>query len=92
VLLVGDITWHSDTSPTRGLCRLSVNGPQIGDTAFPGELLNVTDGFHEIGQGLNAVTGVLSPGTNAFRLQCNEAQGDIDYDEAWLSAVYIGAA
>ena len=92
MLLIGDITWHSDASPARGLCRLAVNGPQIGDTAFPGENLDVTDAFHESGQGLNAVTEILGPGVHAFRLQCNEEEGDIDYDEAWLSAVYIGAA
>ena len=48
VLIVGDLTWHSDASPTRGVCRLEVDGAQIGDTAFPGELSDVTDDTHVV--------------------------------------------
>jgi hypothetical protein len=93
VLLIGDVSWYSDTSPTNGACRLMADGTQVGsETAFVGELVDASDPSHQLGQGLNGVTNSLSAGRHHFTLQCVENLGGISFPGAWLSAVKIGAA
>jgi hypothetical protein len=43
------------------------------------------------GAGLNGVTGVLKAGKHSFQLQCNQAGGNIEFEETGVSALMVSA-
>jgi hypothetical protein len=87
-VLIGNVGWYSVSSPTSGVCRLTMDGTQISgsDVTLPGETVDVTDSTHQGGAGLN--TSVFAPaGSHNFTLECSQTQGDINFPGTWLTVI-----
>lgn len=92
VLIMASGMWYSvSRGPTRGVCRIGVDGVPLERSAFPGQLLSNTDSIHEQAVTLNNVTEPLTPGDHTFGLACNQEQGDIDFDETFVSVAVLGS-
>ena len=94
VEIVASGAWHSNgpVGGTRGVCSIAVDGALFGASVFPGELADITDSTHEQSVTLTNVTDPLAAGTHTFGLGCNQQQGDIDFDETFVSVALLGPA
>ena len=91
-LIVASGMWYSVSGgPTRGVCRIGVDGSPLQPSAFPGQLLSETNNVHEQAVTLNNVTAPLSPGDHTFGLACNQEEGNIDLDETFVSVALLGS-
>jgi hypothetical protein len=98
VLVVASAMWRSvgeasasTTVATDGTCRIGVDGAPFGPDAFPGELQDDTDSLAQQSLTLTNVTDPnLGAGNHTFGLACDELDGDIVFDETYVSAVVLG--
>jgi hypothetical protein len=96
VMVVASGQWYSSTSgPTRGECRVLVDGPPGTGTvlgaAFPGETVDTSDSTHEKTVAVNGVTNALAAGSHTFELYCTQDEGNIAMDETFVSAASFSA-
>jgi hypothetical protein len=92
VLIAASGMWYSVShGPTRGICRIEVDGAALGPSAFPGQLSDSTDSTHEQAATLNNVTPPLAAGSHTFGLACSQEQGNIDLDETFVSVAVLSA-
>jgi hypothetical protein len=92
VLIVASAMWHSGSGgATFGICRIGVNGVPFGPNVAPGQLLNNSNSLHEQNVTLTNVTDPnLGAGDHTFGLACSENEGNIRFDETFVSAVVLG--
>jgi hypothetical protein len=92
VLVVASGMWYSVSGgPTRGVCRIGVDGSPLEPSAFPGQLLSNSDAVHEQAVTLTNVTSPLTLGDHTIGLACNQEQGNIDFDETFVSVALLGS-
>ena len=93
VMLVADSGWHVLGAPSRGDCRLEVDGAALaGASVSAGEEVDTTSPGSLNFLGVNAVTDILAAGAHTFTLACREESGSISFLESTLSALYVGAS
>jgi hypothetical protein len=91
-LIVASGMWYSVSGgPTRGVCRITVDGVALEPSVFPGQLLSSTDSVHEQAVTLTNVTAPLGLGDHTIGLACNQEQGNIDFDETFVSVALLGS-
>jgi hypothetical protein len=91
VLIVASAMWDSLAGPSRGVCRIGVNGAPFGPDAFPGENTDNSSGDAEHSLTLTNVTDPnLGAGNHTFGLACDEVGGNIAFDQTYVSVVVLG--
>ena len=100
VLVVASAMWHSSSvsipgagvyATTDGVCRIGVNGAPFGPNAYPGEVQDVSDALYQHSLTLTNVTDPnLGAGDHTIGLACNEEQGNIVFDQTYVSVVVLG--
>jgi hypothetical protein len=100
VLLIGTGAQYAfSTGVTQGNCRLTTDGDALGGSVVG--LGNQTDPSPGVtgadnrgyarGFSTTIVTDPVSAGSHSFGLQCNENDGDVEFENPQISAVLLGS-
>jgi uncharacterized protein YjbI with pentapeptide repeats len=90
VLLIGSLSFNTNTGGAAGVCRIAADGV-IVDSNSIGENSDTTDAAFELQEAtMIGITSNQAPGTHDYELRCREEVSDITFNEAELVAVSVG--
>ena len=90
--MVENAPFGVDTAPASGNCRTELDGAAVPDTTARTGLDVASSAGDEanVGFGITTVTGPTVAGTHTMSIACNQDTGDIDHNDATVSAVSLG--